>query len=48
MASEAGTIKPGISFAFLIAVPTGFLYNEWIIREGPKSRGQVKNSSKGE
>jgi len=22
-------------------------YNEWIIREGPMSRGQVKNSSKG-
>jgi hypothetical protein len=22
-------------------------YNEWTIREGPLSRGQVKNSSKG-
>jgi hypothetical protein len=30
-----------------IAGSTAGLYNEWIIREGPLSRGQVKNSSKG-
>jgi hypothetical protein len=35
------------SFDSRLAVPVGFLYNEWIIREGPESRGQVKNSSKG-